>query len=76
MGNLSTTDADSTGQNNDLANLLNPTLIPSQLNSLVDKHGGAATADEDGDPTCQFCGISSPEFHSADKMDLHYVLQC
>lgn len=66
-----TTDADSSAPNNDLANLLDPNHIPA-LRLSLDKGG----TEEEGDGTCQFCGISSPEFLSAEKMDLHYVLQC
>ena len=69
-----TTDADSSAANNDLANLLNPSNIqvPPSLHPQLDKLG----ADDENAGKCQFCGISSPEFLSAEKMDLHYVLQC
>ena len=57
--------------NNDLANLLNPDGSTEATSQAL----GAGTED-DNEGTCQFCGISSPEFINADKMDLHYVLQC
>ena len=59
--------------NDDLANLINPNASAADTTTQ-------ATTEKDDDSvdgaTCQFCGITSPDFIHADKMDLHYVLQC
>ena len=50
----------------------------SETGSTLPTVAGSSKQDKDEDlpMTCQFCGISQPEFTDADKMDLHYVLQC
>ena len=64
--NLTTDTESHAAPNHDLANLLNPVAhVPQQPKEA-----------EQGENTCQFCGISSPDFSSAEKMDLHYVLSC
>ena len=66
--------------NGDLANLLGDQATAATTSASEAggsrTNGTLSTKDEEDDGTCQFCGISSPEFLSADKMDLHYVLQC
>lgn len=44
--------------------------------ALKGEEGKASVDGDAASGTCQFCGITSPEFASAEKMDLHYVLQC
>ena len=54
--------------NNDLANLLG--------DIQTEEASTAADDNSSSKDTCQFCGISHPEFVNPDKMDLHYVLHC